>query len=111
MAISKELQDSGQQVEIIGHFSIQTGIFQKVTNINYVHEESETNLSKVDSGKKVNRYTTEHNRDDVNVYHPVSASVKLYPDLLEVIDMWQNLPDSIRAGIAAMIKAIELNQR
>jgi hypothetical protein len=42
----------------------------------------------------------------VDVYHPVSAFVELQSDLVEVIDTWQNLPDSIRAGIVAMVKVI-----
>jgi hypothetical protein len=44
----------------------------------------------------------------VDVCHPVSASVELYSDLLEVINIWQTLPDSIRTGILTIIKATSL---
>jgi hypothetical protein len=46
----------------------------------------------------------------VDVCYPASASVKLDFDLLEVIDIWQNLPDSIRSGIVAMVKATIAHQ-
>ncbi len=102
--ILKDLQNSGKPAAIIGHFSIQTGKFQDVTNIKNVHEQTKASLSETDSGKNANRYTTEHGWDDVDV--SVSTSVELHSDLIEVIDSWQNLPDSIGASIVTMVKAI-----
>ena len=106
LAVFKELQDSGQEATIIGHFSIQTGNIQEVTNIGNVHEQPENALSETDAGKNSNRATTEHDRDDAGVCRLVSASVELESDLLEVIGTWKKLPDSIRVGIMAMTKAI-----
>ena len=104
LAIFKDLQDSGQQAAIIGHFSIETGIFQAVTNTDNVHEQPKTALPETDVGKNLNRYTTEHDRDDAHVCYSVS-SVALLPDVLEVIAAWLDLPDSVKAGIVAMVKA------
>jgi hypothetical protein len=106
LAIFKDLQDSGQPAAIIGHFRIQTGNFQEVANIDNVHEQPETALSETDAGKNANRYTTEHNQDDVSARHSVSISLELTPDLLEVIDRWQNLPDSMKTGLRAMIGSV-----
>jgi hypothetical protein len=57
-------------------------------------------------GKNANRYTTEQEQNNKDDFYPVSASAELPSDLLEVIDAWQNLPDSIRVGVVAMIKAL-----
>ncbi len=89
---------------IIGHFNIQTGNFQEVTNANNVYEQSKIALSETDTGKNLNRYITEHDRDDAHVCYSVS-SVALLPDVLEVIAAWFDLPDSVKAGILAMVKA------
>jgi hypothetical protein len=110
LAIFKDLQDSGQPTAIIGHFSIQTGNFQEVTNIDNVHERTETALSETDEGKNTNRYTTEQEQNSEGDFYPVSGSAELQTDLLEVIDAWQNLPDSIRAGIVAIVKATTARQ-
>ncbi len=104
LSILKDLQDSGQEATITGHFRMEVGNFQEVTNSNNVHEQPKTNLSETDSGKNPNRYTTEHGRDDAHVCYSVS-SVVLLPDVLEVIAAWLDLPDSVKAGIVAMVKA------
>ncbi len=103
-SILKDLQDSGQDATIIGHFSIQLGNSQEVTNIDNVHDRPKSGLSETDPGKNPNRYITEHDRDDAHVCYSVS-SVVLLPDVLEVIAAWLDLPDSVKAGIVAMVKA------
>ena len=104
LSIFKELQDSGQPATISGHFRMEVGNFQEVTNFNDVHERPKTSLSETDAGKNPNRYITEHDRDDAHVCYSVS-SVALLPDVLEVIAAWRDLPDSVKAGIVAMVKA------
>ena len=104
-AILKDLQDSGQQAAIIGHFNIQLGQIQEVVNIDNVCEQPKIGLLEAGAGKNPNRYTTEHGRDDADGSYPVS-SMMLFPDLVEIIAAWSNLPDSVQAGILAMVKAV-----
>ena len=105
LAILKDLQDSGQQATIIGHFTIQHGHIQEVANVDNVDEQSKVGLPKADAGKNPNRYTTEHGLGDVDGSYSAS-SVMLLPDLLEITATWPNLPDSVKAGILAMVRVV-----
>jgi hypothetical protein len=104
LAILKDLQDSGQQATIIGHFAIQLGHNQDVTNIDNVREQPETAVFVATDDGNRNIYTTEHGLDNVDGSDPASSWV-LPLNLIEIIAAWPNLPDSVQAGISAMVKA------
>ena len=104
-AILKDLQDSGQQVAIIGHFTLQLGHIQDVTNVDNVREQSRIGLSETDAGKNPNRYITEHEQNGLDGNCPISSTA-LPSDLVEVIAAWSILPDSVKTGIMAMVRAI-----
>jgi hypothetical protein len=99
LAVFKDLQDSGQQAAIIGHFTIQLGHIQEVANVDNVREPSKNNLSEAGEDKNPNRYITEHMRDNVDSFYTASRPIALLPDLLEAIDKWVALPNSTRTGI------------
>ncbi len=112
LPILKDLQDSGQDATIIGHFSIQTGSFQKVTNIDNVNNRPKIRLSGVEGHQSLNRYITEQEQNTDRI--PLEPSMTTYsgelpPDLVRVITIWSDLPESVKAGIIAMSEAVASN--
>ena len=104
--ILKDLQDSGQQVTIIGQYALQLSQFQDVTESNNVRVLPDSDTFPTNESKNPNRYTTEHGRHDVDGFYATSQPVALPPDLLEVVDVWAALPDTLRAGIMAMVRTV-----
>ena len=105
LTVFKDLRNSGQQVAIIGHFLLQPDKIQTVEDVDNAREQSKVYNSKADDDEKANRYTTEHVLDDADGNFPAS-SVVLPADLFEIIAAWANLPDSVKAGILAMVKVV-----
>ena len=108
-AILKDLQDSGQQASLIGHFTLQLGHNQKVTSIDNVREPSNPDLSETDKGKNPNRYTTEQvqNTDRILLEKPITSYGEAIPlDLIQIIAIWPYLPELVKKGMVAMSMAV-----
>jgi hypothetical protein len=70
--------------------------------IDNAREQPKTSLSKTDEVENPNRYTTEHGQNNLDAF----ASSTLSLELVEIINMWPQLPDSIRNGVMAIIRTI-----
>ena len=104
---SNGLHEAGHDHASHGQAPAQPGRTQGVTSFNDVHEQSKPASAATGENHSPNRTATEQeqNGDGTPSEKLAIFTGTLPPDLVRVVAAWPRLPDAIKAGMVAMVKA------